>query len=331
MSEPLLAVEDLSVEFRTGGSVVRAVDGVSFSLARGETLAILGESGSGKSVTASVVMDILDRPPGRITGGRVTFDGVDLLGLARRERREISGSRIAMVFQDALVALNPVYSVGWQVAEVLRAHGAATREGAWRAAVSLLDRVGIPAPEARARDYPHQLSGGQRQRVMIAMALALEPDVLIADEPTTALDVTIQAQIVDLLSELRRESGMALVLITHDLGLVAEAAERVAVMYAGRIVETAPVGRIFERPGHPYTIGLMRSVPRGDVRVGKLQPIRGAPPDLARTPAGCPFHPRCDMVVDRCRSERPAMVELEAGHGAACHRAHEVAGAGDDG
>ncbi len=321
---PLLRVEDLRVEFRTAAGAVNAVNGVSFEVGRGETLAILGESGSGKSVTASVLMDILDSPPGRVTGGRVLFEDEDLLALPRERRRALSGSRIAMVFQDALVALNPVYSVGWQIAEVLRAHGAAGRRESWEAAVALLDRVGIPAPRARARDYPHQLSGGQRQRVMIATALALGPDLLIADEPTTALDVTIQAQIMDLLADLRRETGMALVLITHDLGLVAECAERVAVMYAGRIVESAPTDSVFARPGHPYTLGLMHSVPSGEPRGEPLHPIPGAPPDLSRIPSGCPFHPRCALAVERCRSEPPSPVELEPGHLSACHRTDDV-------
>ncbi len=320
----LLAVEDLRVEFRTAAGTVNAVNGVSFEVGRGETLAILGESGSGKSVTASVLMDILDSPPGRIAGGRVLFDGEDLLALGGERRRALSGSRIAMVFQDALIALNPVYSVGWQIAEVLRAHGAAGRREAWEAAVALLDRVGIPAPRTRARDYPHQLSGGQRQRVMIAVALALGPDLLIADEPTTALDVTIQAQIMDLLADLRRETGMALVLITHDLGLVAESAVRVAVMFAGRIVESAPTRSVFARPAHPYTLGLMHSVPSGEPRGEPLHPIPGAPPDLSRIPAGCPFHPRCALAVERCRSQLPKAVEIEPGHLSACHRVDDV-------
>ena len=320
----LLAVEDLRVEFRTAAGTVNAVNGVSFEVGRGETLAILGESGSGKSVTASVLMDILDSPPGRIAGGRVLFDGEDLLALGGERRRALSGSRIAMVFQDALIALNPVYSVGWQIAEVLRAHGAAGRREAWEAAVALLDRVGIPAPRTRARDYPHQLSGGQRQRVMIAVALALGPDLLIADEPTTALDVTIQAQIMDLLADLRRETGMALVLITHDLGLVAESAVRVAVMFAGRIVESAPTRSVFDGPAHPYTLGLMHSVPSGEPRGEPLHPIPGAPPDLSRIPAGCPFHPRCALAVERCRSQLPKAVEIEPGHLSACHRVDDV-------
>lgn len=318
-NKALLQVDDLRVEFRTSNGIVRAVNGVSYQLNRGETLAILGESGSGKSVSAAAIMDILDIPPGYIRAGRILFEGRDLLKLPQQQRRQISGDRIAMIFQDALIALNPVYSVGWQIAEMLRTHRNVGRSEAYQEAISLLQRVGIPAPAERATAYPHQLSGGQRQRVMIAMAIALKPDILIADEPTTALDVTVQAQIMDLLAELKQETGMGLILITHDLGVVADVADRVAVMYAGRIVETAPVWEIFQNPRHPYTLGLMRSVPQQEQRGSKLNPIRGTPPDLARLPAGCPFHPRCELADDRCQSEIPTMVSAGEQHHSACH------------
>ena len=324
MFEPLLEIEQLCVEFASNEGTVRAVDGVDLTLFRGETLALLGESGSGKSVTASVVMGILECPPGRIVSGRVRFDGRDILGLSREQRRQLNGKRIAMVFQDALVSLNPVYSIGWQVAEVLRVHASITRRDAHDQAVELLARVGIANASQRAHHYPHQLSGGQRQRVMIAMAIALSPDVLIADEPTTALDVTIQAQIIDLLEELKYASHMSLVLITHDLGLVADTAARVAVMYAGRIVESAPVDAIFKAPAHPYTAGLLRSIPRGRRASGALQPIPGSPPDLVRIPSGCPFHPRCRFALAKCRTERPQMRWVDDTHIAACHRDKDV-------
>jgi oligopeptide/dipeptide ABC transporter ATP-binding protein len=321
----LLQVEDLHVEFRTAAGRVRAVNGVSYGLNRGETLAILGESGSGKSVSAAAIMDIIDTPPGFISRGRILFDHQDLLKLPQNQRRRISGARIAMVFQDALIALNPVYSVGWQIAEVLRSHGRAGRTEAQKIAIELLDHVGIPAAAERAGAYPHQLSGGQRQRVMIAMALALKPDILIADEPTTALDVTVQAQIMDLLADLQHETGMGLILITHDLGVVADVADRVAVMYAGRIVETAPLREIFHNPRHPYTLGLMHSIPGSDRKSrSKLNPIRGAPPNLARLPPGCPFHPRCDYAVGRCRSELPEIAVVGPQHLSACHRSEEI-------
>ncbi|MEZ5589263.1 MAG: ABC transporter ATP-binding protein [Gammaproteobacteria bacterium] len=324
MTEALLEVQDLYVEFRSGGGTVRAVNGVSFSLARGETLAVLGESGSGKSVTAAAIMDIIDSPPGFIRGGRILYAGRDLLTLPRRARRRINGVDIGMVFQDALIALNPVYSVGWQISEVLRAHQRASRRMARAAAIHLLERVGIAAAANRVDDYPHQFSGGQRQRVMIAMALALKPAILIADEPTTALDVTVQAQIMDLLSELQNETAMGLLLITHDLGVVADAADRVAVMYAGRVVEAAPVRQIFQHPAHPYTLGLLHSLPRSDRKGDKLNPIRGAPPDLARIPPGCPFHPRCDFALERCRSELPVLRDSGPEHRVACHRSEEI-------
>ena len=324
MTEALLEVQDLYVEFRSGGGTVRAVNGVSFSLARGETLAVLGESGSGKSVTAAAIMDISDSPPGFIRAGRILYAGRDLLTLPRRARRRINGVDIGMVFQDALIALNPVYSVGWQISEVLRAHQRVSRQAARTATIHLLERVGIAAAANRVDDYPHQFSGGQRQRVMIAMALALKPAILIADEPTTALDVTVQAQIMDLLSELQNETAMGLLLITHDLGVVADAADRVAVMYAGRVVEAAPVRQIFQHPAHPYTLGLLHSLPRSDRKGDKLNPIRGAPPDLARIPPGCPFHPRCDFALERCRSEQPVLRDSSPEHRVACHRSEEI-------
>lgn len=327
---PLLEVQNLFVEFRTEGGVVAAVNGVSFELGRGETLAVLGESGSGKSVTAAAIMDIVDSPPGNISCGRIFYDGLDLLELPRRKRRRFNGPEIGMIFQDALVALNPVYSVGWQIAETLIAHKGLTRTAARVEAISLLDRVGIAAARRRADNYPHEFSGGQRQRVMIAMAIALQPSVLIADEPTTALDVTVQAQIMDLLADLKKDFDMSILLITHDLGVVAEAADRVVVMYAGRIVESATVQDIFFRPQHPYTMGLLRSLPRND-RATELDPIPGTPPDLLHMPPGCAFHPRCELAVDQCRHERPeqAVVKTEQRGNqhertVACHRVGEV-------
>jgi oligopeptide transport system ATP-binding protein len=324
MSEPLLEIQDLSVEFATAAGTVRAVQSLNLSLFRGETLAVLGESGSGKSVSAAAVMGLLECPPGRISSGRVLFDGQDLLTLSTNERRQFNGKRLGMVFQDALASLNPVYTVGWQIAEVLRVHGDHTRRSAREQAVELLRRVGIPDSGRRAASYPHQLSGGQRQRVMIAMGIALGPDILIADEPTTALDVTIQAQIIDLLDELKRDVGMSLILITHDLGLVADTAARVAVMYAGRVVESADVGAIFDAPAHPYTAGLIDSIPGGRGTRGSLRPIPGTPPDLARIPTGCPFHPRCRVAVARCREDIPALLPIAPGRFAACHRHVEM-------
>ena len=304
---PVLSVSDLVVEFPTTDGVVAAVNGVGFELAAGETLAILGESGSGKSVTAQAVMGLIERP-GRIVGGTVIFEGRDLLSAPVEERRKVRGSGLAMVFQDPLSALNPVWSVGFQIGELFRVHRGQSRKEARRRAVELLERVRIPAAAQRVGEYPHQFSGGMRQRVMIAMALALDPRVLIADEPTTALDVTVQAQILELLDDLRAETGMGLLLITHDLGVVAETADRVAVMYAGRIVETGPTDSVLSEPRHPYTAGLLASVPRGQSgRESRLHPIAGAPPSLARIPAGCPFHPRCPLAVEQCRVERPPL------------------------
>jgi oligopeptide transport system ATP-binding protein len=322
--QPLLRVDDLAVEFRTRDGVVHAVDGVTYDLAAGETLAILGESGSGKSVSAQAIMGILDMPPAFITRGEVRFAGDDLLTLPEKRRRHVRGERISMIFQDALSALNPVYPVGWQIAEMFRTHRGTSRSEATRAAVELMDRVHIPSAAARVGDYPHQFSGGMRQRVMIAMAIALEPDILIADEPTTALDVTVQAQIMDLLSELQRDTGMGLILITHDLGVVAQVADRVAVMYAGRIVETATIDDLYARPAHPYTEGLIASIPRLEQKGHRLTPIGGAPPNLTRVPPGCSFHPRCPRARGNCRVDEPPLYDVGPGRASACHYYEEV-------
>ncbi|MFH8338586.1 ABC transporter ATP-binding protein [Streptomyces sp. AM6-12] len=315
----LLEVCDLHVEFRTRDGVAHAVNGVSYAVDEGETLAVLGESGSGKSVTAQAVMGILDMPPGRITGGEILFRGRDLLRMKEEERRKLRGARMAMIFQDALSALNPVLSVGDQLAELFTVHRGMSRKAARAKAVELMDRVRIPAAAQRVRDYPHQFSGGMRQRIMIAMALALEPALVIADEPTTALDVTVQAQVMDLLAELQREYRMGLVLITHDLGVVADVADRIAVMYAGRIVESAPVHDIYKAPAHPYTRGLLDSIPRLDLKGRELYAIKGLPPNLAHVPPGCSFHPRCPMAREVCRSEVPPLYEVSEARGSACH------------
>ncbi|MGW5691763.1 ABC transporter ATP-binding protein [Streptomyces asiaticus] len=324
MAAPLLDVRDLRVEFRTRDGIAEAVGGVSYAVDAGRTLAVLGESGSGKSVTAQAIMGILDSPPGRITGGQVLFQGRDLLTMGTEERRRIRGAAMAMIFQDALSALNPVLPVGAQLAEMYEVHRGMSRRDARRRAVELMDRVRIPAAEQRAGDYPHQFSGGMRQRIMIAMAMALEPDLIIADEPTTALDVTVQAQVMELLAELRREYAMGLVLITHDLGVVADVADTIAVMYAGRIVESAPVRDLYRRPAHPYTRGLLDSVPRVDHRGERLYAIKGAPPSPLALPPGCPFHPRCPRAQEVCRVERPPLYEVTEDAGAdgrtsACH------------
>lgn len=321
---PLLEVRDLSVEFRTAYGVVNAVNGLSYRVEAGRTLAILGESGSGKSVAAKAVMGIVESPPGFVTGGRVLFEGRDLLGLSPRQMRKIRGERITTVFQDALSSLNPVFTVGFQIAEMFRVHRRMNRADSWQRAAELMDRVRIPNAAARLHDYPHQFSGGMRQRVMIAMAIALEPDLLIADEPTTALDVTVQGQIMALLADLQHDLRMGLVLITHDLGVVAEVADDVVVMYGGRCIERSPVDELYERPAHPYTRGLMRSIPRGDGTGGRLDAIKGQPPNLADIPSGCEFHPRCPLVEDRCRDIRPPLAEVVPGRWSACHYAEEV-------
>jgi oligopeptide transport system ATP-binding protein len=323
---PLLQVRDLHVEFRTRDGVARAVNGVSYSVRAGETLAILGESGSGKSVSSQAVMGILDSPPGFVTGGEVLFKGRDLLKISKEERRKVRGAQMAMVFQDALSSLNPVHTVGAQLGEMYRVHRGSSKKDAKVKAVELMERVGIPAARERVNQYPHQFSGGMRQRVMIAMALALEPDLIIADEPTTALDVTVQAQVMDLLQDLQREYDMGLILITHDLGVVADVADKIAVMYAGRIVETAPVHELYARPAHPYTRGLLDSIPRLDQKGEELYAIKGLPPNLLRIPSGCAFNPRCPRAREICRVEVPplyAVTEEDGselpGRGSACH------------
>ncbi|MBV9026332.1 MAG: ABC transporter ATP-binding protein [Streptomycetaceae bacterium] len=318
----LLDVRDLHVEFRTREGVAKAVNGVSYSVDAGETLAVLGESGSGKSVTAQAIMGILDTPPGFVRHGEILFKGTDLLRMSAGERRKVRGAHMAMIFQDALSALNPVLSVGDQLGEMFVVHRGMSRKDAKIRAVELMDRVRIPAARERVGQYPHQFSGGMRQRIMIAMAIALEPELIIADEPTTALDVTVQAQVMELLAELRRELRMGLILITHDLGVVADAADKIAVMYAGRIVETAHVHEIYRRPAHPYTKGLLESIPRLDQKGRQLSAIKGLPPSLLRIPPGCAFHPRCPLAQQVCRTDEPPLYELhEAGPGrrSACH------------
>jgi oligopeptide/dipeptide ABC transporter ATP-binding protein len=326
-AEHLLEVRDLHVEFPTNYGLVTAVNGLSYTLNRHETLAILGESGSGKSVSALAVMGIIEKP-GRVPKGEVLLHGVDLLKLRERKLQDVRGERIAMIFQDALTALNPVYSVGWQIAEMYRKHRGVSKREAYDRAIDLMDRVRIPNARNRVNDYPHQFSGGMRQRVMIAMALSLDPDVLIADEPTTALDVTVQAQIMKLLSDLQSETGMGLILITHDLGVVAEVCDNVNVMYAGRAMERAPIYELYGQPAHPYTLGLMHSIPRADRKGMRLDPIPGQPPNLARIPAGCEFHPRCSFRRDVCTTDPPPLYKVNNERDSACHFWEEVLSVG---
>jgi oligopeptide transport system ATP-binding protein len=325
-AERLLDVENLFVEFRTRDGVAKVINGVTYHVDAGETLAVLGESGSGKSVTAQAIVGILDSPPGFVTGGQIRFHGRDMLKMSGEERRKIRGSGIAMVFQDALSSLNPVFTVGFQISEQFRKRLGMSRSEAQKRAADLLDQVKIPNAKQRVKAFPHEFSGGMRQRVMIAMSLALDPEVLIADEPTTALDVTVQAQIMDLLAELRRERNMGLILITHDLGVVADVADRIAVMYAGRIVEEANVYDLYRKPCHPYTVGLLESIPRLDLKGQELRTIKGLPPNLMRIPSGCPFHPRCPMVQQVCREIVPPLLPIDGGiRGSACHFAEELA------
>ena len=314
---PLLSVEGLQTHFETGQGVLRAVDGVSFSIERGEVLGLVGESGCGKSVTSLSIMRLVPRP-GRVAAGRVLFEGEDLLAKDAEAMRRVRGARIAMVFQEPMTSLNPVFSIGDQIASAILAHSGAGRREAWQRTVEMLDLVQIPFARQRVRDFPHQLSGGLRQRAMIAMALASGPALLIADEPTTALDVTIQAQILDLLRRLQAERGMAVLLITHDLGVVAELCHRVAVIYAGRIVEMAPVTSLFARPLHPYTRGLLQCLPHPSRFGQPLASIEGVPPDLRQRSAGCRFAPRCSYAVAACRRDEPRLEEREPGHFVAC-------------
>ncbi len=324
-ADVLLRVTDLRTHFHLGGEVARAVDGVSFDIHAGETVGMVGESGCGKSVTALSLLRLVD-PPGRIEpGSRIEFEGRDLLALDNEGIRRIRGNRIAMVFQEPMTALNPVFSIGDQVAEVARVHAGASRKAAWERAVEMLNLVGIPDPRERAKAYPHQLSGGMRQRVLIAMALVMNPSLLIADEPTTALDVTIQAQILELLASLQQKLGLAVLLITHDLGVVAEVTSRVLVMYGGQVVERAPVRELFANPRHPYTRGLLQAMPRlGDHR-DRLAVIPGTVPPPTRWPSGCRFRDRCPYAWERCATEAPPEYPAGNGHGARCHLVDEPA------
>lgn len=316
-SEPLLEVENLVTQFRTEEGIVKAVDGNSFTLKKGEMLGIVGESGSGKSVTALSVMGLID-DPGYIKSGTIRYNGDDLLEKSNKQMRNIRGNKIAMVFQDPMTSLNPVYTVGQQIARVIRKHRDVSKSQARERTIELLEDVGIPEAAARVDDYPHKFSGGMRQRVLLAMAISCEPEILIADEPTTALDVTIEAQIFDLLEDLQEKYGMSVILITHDLGVVAGTCDRVAVVYAGRIVERAEVEDLFESPRHPYTRGLMRSIPNLRSAESRLTPIEGQIPDLASLPTGCSFHPRCVHATEECTETDPELREVEPGREAAC-------------
>ena len=316
---PVLRVRDLRTHFFTGEGVVKSVDGVDLEVQQGETLGIVGESGSGKSVTALSIMRLVASPPGRIVSGRVELGGLDLLTLDAGAMRQVRGKRVSMIFQDPLASLNPVLRIGFQIGEVFRRHLEIGRRRAVGEAVRMLRATEIPSPETRVRDYPHQLSGGMRQRAMIAMALACEPELLIADEPTTALDVTVQAQVLHLMKEACRERGTALMLITHDMGVIARMCDRVAVMYAGRVVEYTDVRTLFRRPAHPYAAGLLRSLPRLGGNARRLASIEGQPPRLTRLPPGCAYAPRCPRAADLCRQAAPDLVRLRDGHDVRCH------------
>jgi oligopeptide/dipeptide ABC transporter ATP-binding protein len=328
-TRPVLQIEDLRTHFFTAIGTVRAVDGVSYALKPGETLGVVGESGCGKSVTALSVLRLVANPPGRIVGGAIRLDGKNLLELSEAEMEKIRGNDISMIFQEPMTSLNPLFTVGWQISEAVALHQGLSRREAWGRAVEMLRRVQIPEPEKRAHAYPHQLSGGMRQRVMIAMALSCNPKVLIADEPTTALDVTIQAQILDLMRELQETLGTAIILITHDMGVVAENADRVVVMYAGRKVEEAPAAELFDAPGHPYTKGLLGSIPHLDTaassnRRARLNEIKGMVPSLFNLPPGCSFAARCAYSTDQCREVTPALEEWRPGHWIACWHADRL-------
>jgi peptide/nickel transport system ATP-binding protein len=318
---PLLEVRNLKTYFRGEEGISRAVDGVDLALPRGRTLCLVGESGCGKSVTALTIMGLVPQPPGQIDAGEILFEGKNLLAFDREAMNALRGDRIAMIFQEPMTSLNPAFTIGDQITEVILRHRKVSPAEARTRAIEMLRRVRIPAPEQRIDEYPHKLSGGMRQRAMIAMALALDPQLLIADEPTTALDVTIQAQILELLRELRAEFGMSLLMITHDLGVVAEVADEVAVMYAGRVVERADVATLFRRPGHPYTIGLLASIPKLTVDQDELPVVEGTVPNPTMQPEGCRFHPRCPFAIDACRTTDPALVAIAPGHEVACLRA----------
>ncbi len=327
MEEPLLKVDDLRVTFGSLDSGVRAVDGVSFEVRKGETLGIVGESGSGKSVTVMSLLGLIPSPPGNLAGGTAYFDGEDLLTMSPRKLRKIRGGAIGMIFQDAMTALNPVFTVGSQIVETIKVHNPdLSDDDAKEKAIGLLAEVGVPGPQQRFKQYPHEYSGGMRQRAMIAMAMANRPRLLIADEPTTALDVTIQAQVLNVLERAKADVGASTILITHDLGVIAEMADRVAVMYAGRIVETGSVEEVFFDPQHPYTIGLLSSLPRLDSDATTLIPIRGNPPNASNYPSGCRFHDRCDLSKDReiCATEMPDLVAIGSGRASRCHFTDEV-------
>ena len=327
--EPLLEVRDLRTQFFTQDGVVKAVDGVSFHLMPGETLGLVGESGCGKSITALSIMRLIPSPPGKIVSGEIIFEGEDILRMNDDEMRSIRGRKIAMIFQDPMTSLNPVLTINRQISEALELHLGMSKQQARQRAIELLKMVGIPNAEQRVDQYPHQFSGGMRQRVMIAMALSCNPSLLIADEPTTALDVTIQAQILDLIRTLQHEHNTALILITHDLGVVAGMTDRINVMYAGHIVETAPTEELFENPKHPYTVGLLNSIPRLDApRKERLNPIRGLPPDLIDLPDMCPFVPRCDLAREKCSEKNPPLFDVNPVHRSACWYWEEVSLAG---
>jgi peptide/nickel transport system ATP-binding protein/oligopeptide transport system ATP-binding protein len=321
----LLEVRDLTAAFRTGSGEVTAIENVSFSLEKGEVLGIVGESGSGKSVTALAIMGLLPRPPARILGGSIQFENQDLLQLSDRAMQRLRGPGIAMVFQEPMTSLNPVFTIGEQIMETIRAHESLSQKAVFARAVEMLEKVGIPSATTRMADYPHQLSGGQRQRVMLAIALVCRPRLLIADEPTTALDVTIQAQILDLLLDLRDEFGMAIMMITHNMGVIAETGDRVLVMYAGRMVEQAPVGRLFDHPLHPYTSGLLSCVPTLDQDQDRLIAIPGSLPEPSRRPAGCRFSARCIHAIPACSDAIPPLRNFETDHDAACIRIGDFA------
>jgi peptide/nickel transport system ATP-binding protein len=318
---PLLEVSELRTHFATDDGEFRAVDGVTFTLFAGRTLGIVGESGCGKSVTALSIMGLVPQPPGRIAGGAVRFEGTNLVGLPAAQLRALRGNKISMIFQEPMTSLNPAFTIGDQIVEAILRHRAVTPGGARERAIEMLRRVRIPAPEQRFKDYPHRLSGGMRQRVMIAMALACDPKLLIADEPTTALDATVQAQILDLMRNLRDETGAAIMLITHDLGVIAELAQEVVVMYAGKVVERAEAAALFYDPQHPYTVGLLGSMPKLRDAQDRLAAIEGTVPSPLNLPQGCRFHPRCPFAVDACRQSEPTLAEVKPGHFSACCRA----------